>query len=129
MLDDNDYNPSDKSHSVFAEEEEEDLVIPHAASSSDSEDSASAVPTSIKTVWETKKFEKIVDNKGCKMWQSIFSKHGTTPRLGTMSLEVRMLPVARRSPSGGRFSLHGLLPRRNQRRLSKTLMTETWLFQ
>ena len=72
MLDDDDYNPSDKSHSVVAEEEVDELVIPQAASSSDSEDNASAVLTSIKTVSETKTLEKIVDKEGCKMWKCHF---------------------------------------------------------
>ena len=69
MLDDNEYHPSVGSLGDAAEEEEEELIIPHAAYSSDSEDSASAMPTSIKIVWETKKFEKIVDKDGCKMWK------------------------------------------------------------
>jgi hypothetical protein len=34
-----------------AEEDYENLVIPHTSSSSDSEDSAAAMPPSIKTVW------------------------------------------------------------------------------
>ena len=72
MLDDDDYNPSDKSHSVVAEEEVDELVIPQAASSSDSEDNASAVLASIKTVSETKTLEKIVDKEGCKMWKCHF---------------------------------------------------------
>ena len=37
-----------------------------------SKDSASVVPTTIKTVWETKKWEKIVDKEGRKMWKCHF---------------------------------------------------------
>ena len=66
-MDEDDYNPSDKSHSANATEEDEELVIPDAASSSDSDDSAPAMPTFIKTVWETKKSEKIVDKEGPKV--------------------------------------------------------------
>ena len=47
MSDDDDSHSSVRSLGDVAEAEEEELVIPHAASSSDSEDSASAVPTSI----------------------------------------------------------------------------------
>ncbi len=72
MSDDDDSHSSVRSLGDVAEAEEEELVIPHAASSSDSEDSASAVPTSIKTVWETKKFEKMVDKDGRKMWKCHF---------------------------------------------------------
>ena len=54
------------------EDDYENLVVPHAASSSDSEDNAAAMPPAIKTVWETKKFEKIVDKDGCKMWKCHF---------------------------------------------------------
>ena len=50
-MDANDYIPSD---SEVADEDEDELIIPQASYSSDSEDSVSAVPTSIKTVWETK---------------------------------------------------------------------------
>ena len=71
-MSDNEYFPSDRSHSVLADEDDHDLIIPHAATSSDSEDSASGVPTTIKTVWETKKLEKIVDKEGCRMWKCHF---------------------------------------------------------
>jgi hypothetical protein len=43
-MDDNDYIPSD---SEVADEDEDELIIPQASYSSDSEDSASAVPTSM----------------------------------------------------------------------------------
>ena len=49
-MSDDDYNPSDRSHSAAAEEEDGNLVIPYADPPSDSEDSASGVPTIIKTV-------------------------------------------------------------------------------
>ena len=71
-MDANDYNPSDRSQSEVAHEDEEELIIPHTSYSSDSEDSASAMLTSIKTVWETKKFEKILDKQGRKMWKCLF---------------------------------------------------------
>ncbi len=68
-MDANDYIPSD---SEVADDDEDELIIPQASYSSDSEDSVSAVPTSIKTVWETKKFEKILDKEGRKMWKCHF---------------------------------------------------------
>ncbi len=71
-MSDNEYILSDASHSVLADEDDHNLIIPHAATSSDSEDSASGVPTTIKTVWETKKLEKIVDKEGRKMWKCHF---------------------------------------------------------
>jgi hypothetical protein len=129
MMDADDYNPSDRSQSEVANEDEEDLIIPHASYSSDSEGSASAMPTSIKTIWEMKKFEKILDKQGCKMWKCHFvglsAQHGTTPRLGKMPLVGRMLLVARGFLHIGRLSLRGLPPRKKQRRLHKTLTKET----
>jgi hypothetical protein len=72
MSDDDNYCPSGHSEGDDAEEDDENLVILHAASSSDSEDSAVAMPPSIKTVWETKKFEKIVDKDGRIVWKCHF---------------------------------------------------------
>ena len=70
MSDEDNFGPSERSEGDDAEEDYENLVIQHAASSSDSEESAAAMPPSIKTVWETKKFEKIVDTDGRKMWKN-----------------------------------------------------------
>ena len=51
---------------ISENEGDEVLHIQHAFSS-DSEDSGEAVPSTIKTVWETKKRGKIVDEAGCRM--------------------------------------------------------------
>jgi hypothetical protein len=72
MSDNDNYCPSEHGKGDDAEEDYENLVILHTASSSDSEDSAAVMPPSIKTVWETKKFETIVDKVCCRMWKCIF---------------------------------------------------------
>ena len=72
MSDEDNYCPSEHSEGDDAEEDYENLVIPHAASSSDSEESVAAMPPSIKTVLETKKFENMGDKDGHKMWKGYF---------------------------------------------------------
>jgi hypothetical protein len=50
---------------------DEILPVLHAFSY-DSEDRTVAVPSTLKTLWETKKLEKIVDQEGHKIWQCHF---------------------------------------------------------
>ena len=72
MSDEDNYCPSEHSNGDDADKDYENLVILHAASLSDSDNSAAAMPPSIKTVWETKKFEKMVDKDAHKMWKGHF---------------------------------------------------------
>jgi hypothetical protein len=129
MSDDNDYHSSVRSLGDVAEEKEEDLVIPHATSSSDSEDSASAVPTCIKTVWETKKFEKMVDEEGPKMWKCHFCgiewSEWNHTKAWHHAIGGKDVASCKSIPPWWKLSLQGLLPRRKRRMLSAFLTIET----
>jgi hypothetical protein len=132
MSDEDNYFPSEHSKGDDVEDDYENLVVPHVASSSDSEDSAAIMPSSIKTVWETKKFEKILDKDGRKMWKSHFCgverSEWNHPKAWHHAIGGKDVASSKGFLNGRRLSSTGLLPRRTQRRQSKTLMRETWLF-